>query len=153
MIAIQLWRWFLFHVGFGSIPIVSAVLFPLLFLRPPQVGQPNAGEVLFLAIMLSSLTFGDVLEEVSKEGLNNLRLGLMAVLLLGIGLSLLLYGASIQNQAASRDEGHSLILWTSGFLAVLFFTLGTLVQWIFWKNKKKKGDHGAHKEITSETPH
>lgn len=135
MVAIQLWRWFLFHVGFGSMPIMAAVLFPVLF--PNQSGgKPGVGEVLFLAFMLSSLTFADIVELVADRGLNNLRLLLLSFLLIGVGLCLLLYGA---NKANESYADQSFMLEVSGAMVALFFVVGTLVQWVFWL-AKKKGD-------------
>ncbi len=141
MIAIQLWRWFLFHVGIGFIPIGAAVLFPILFGIPPHMGEPRAAEVLFLAFMLSSLTFADIVEVVADHGLNNLRLLLLSFLLVGVGLCLLLYGAiSVDPRISMNANGdQSVMLWISGGMVALFFAVGTLVQWLFWKAKKETG--------------
>jgi hypothetical protein len=133
MVAIQLWRWFLFHVFVGAIPILVSVLFPRLF-AGHAFGLPKSSEVLFLTLMLSSLTFGDVFEAVATDGLTNIRLGLIALLFLGVILSLLLYGAN--NISPSTDE--PFILEIAVCLAALFFIVGTLVQWVFWKDKQKE---------------
>lgn len=134
MVAIQLWRWFLFHVVFGSIPVLVSVVFPRVF-EGGEFGLPSPNEILFLTFMLSSLTFGDVIEQVANHGLNNFRLGLIALLSFGVILSLLLYGA---NHISPKTEPH-LKLGIAIVLAAFFLIVGSLVQWNFWKAEQKSG--------------